>query len=66
MGPARQMMSLLSALAVTLGAVAALARLLSSFLYGVRALDPSAFATAGVAPLAVGLLARSFPRDAPV
>ena len=39
----------------------ALARLLSSFLYGVSALDPLAFTAAGTALLAVGLLAALVP-----
>ena len=42
------------------GAVA-LVRLLTSFLYGVSALDPVAFAAAGLALLGVGLLAAFVP-----
>jgi predicted permease len=40
---------------------AALTKWLSSFLYGVSALDPAAFLAAGAALLAVGLLAALFP-----
>jgi putative ABC transport system permease protein len=40
---------------------ALLARLLSSFLYGVNAIDPIAFATAGAALLVVGVLAALVP-----
>jgi predicted lysophospholipase L1 biosynthesis ABC-type transport system permease subunit len=42
-------------------AAAALARLLSSLLYGVHVIDGVAFATAGVAMLGVGLLAAFVP-----
>jgi predicted permease len=42
-------------------AAAGLARLLSSFLYGVRVIDPAAFAAAGVALFAVGLMAGLVP-----
>lgn len=42
-------------------AAAALARLLSSFLYGVDAIDPVAFTAAAAALLAVGLLAALVP-----
>jgi ABC-type antimicrobial peptide transport system permease subunit len=42
-------------------AAAALARLLGSFLYGVSALDPFAFAAAGAALLVIGLLAVFVP-----
>src|SRR4029434_6447095 len=42
-------------------AAAGLARLLSSFLYGVSTLDPLSFAAAGAALLIVGLLARLIP-----
>jgi ABC-type lipoprotein release transport system permease subunit len=55
--------ALLLAAGVGLGIVAAagLAPLLSSFLYGVRPIDPIAFAAAGAALLAVGLLAAFVP-----
>lgn len=56
-----------AALLVTAGIVvgvagaAMLSRLLSSFLYGVSAIDPIAFATAGAALLAVGTVAAFVP-----
>jgi predicted permease len=55
--------ALLVATGIGLGLIAAagLAGLLSSFLYGVRAIDPLAFATAGTALLAVGLVAAFVP-----
>jgi putative ABC transport system permease protein len=55
--------ALLVAAGIGLGVLAAaiLARLLSSFLYGVSALDPIAFAAAGAALLMVGLLAAFVP-----
>ena len=40
---------------------AGLARLIASLLYGVSALDPLAFAAAGLALLVVGLLAAFVP-----
>jgi putative ABC transport system permease protein len=40
---------------------AVLTRLLSSFLYGVSAIDPIAFAAAGAALLGVGMLAALIP-----
>jgi putative ABC transport system permease protein len=40
---------------------ALLTRLLSSFLYGVSAIDPIAFAAAGAGLLAVGTIAALFP-----
>jgi putative ABC transport system permease protein len=48
---------------IAIGAVGAvgLTRLLSSFLYGVSAIDPIAFAAAGAALLGVGLLAAVVP-----
>jgi ABC-type antimicrobial peptide transport system permease subunit len=55
------------ALLVTVGigvgvaGAAGLARLLSSFLYGVGAIDPIAFAAAGAALLGVGILAALVP-----
>ena len=54
---------LLVATGIAFGIIAALAiaRLLSSLLYGVRAIDPVAFAAAGAALLAVGLLAAFVP-----
>ena len=42
-------------------AAAALARVLSSLLYGVEAIDPSAFAVAGATLLGVGVLAALVP-----
>jgi putative ABC transport system permease protein len=55
--------ALLVAAGVGLGVVAAagLARLLASLLYGVRALDPLAFAAAAGALLAVGVAAALLP-----
>ena len=55
--------ALLVAAGIGLGLVAAagLARLLSSLLYGVGAIDPIAFAAAGAALLTVGLLAAFIP-----
>jgi predicted permease len=55
--------ALLMAMGIGIGVLAAavLARLLSSFLYGVQAIDPIAFAVAGVALLIVGLLAAFGP-----
>jgi ABC-type antimicrobial peptide transport system permease subunit len=55
--------ALLAAAGVGLGVVAAagLARLLASLLYGVRALDPLAFAAAAGALLAVGVAAALLP-----
>jgi putative ABC transport system permease protein len=56
-----------AALLVTAGIVvgvagaAMLTRLLSKFLYGVRAIDPIAFATAGMALLALGTLPAFVP-----
>ena len=46
---------------VGVAGAAALTRLLSSFLYGVSAIDPIAFAAAGAALLAVGALAAFIP-----
>jgi predicted permease len=46
---------------IGVAAAAALARLLASFLYGVGALDPLAFAAAAAALLVVGLLAALVP-----
>jgi hypothetical protein len=51
----------LSGIGIGVLAAAALARLLSSLLYGVHAIDPIAFAVAGVALLGVGLLAALIP-----
>ena len=48
-------------IAVGVAGAAALSRLLSSFLYGVSAIDPIAFATAGAALLAVGTVAAFVP-----
>jgi ABC-type antimicrobial peptide transport system permease subunit len=48
-------------IALGVAAATALAGLLSSLLYGVRAVDPVAFAAAGAALLAVGLLAAFVP-----
>jgi predicted permease len=55
--------ALLVAAGIGVGAVGAalLTRLLSSFLYGVSAIDPVAFATAGAVSLCVGLLAAVVP-----
>ena len=46
---------------VGVGGAALLTRLLASFLYGVNAIDPLAFAAAGAALLCVGLLAACVP-----
>jgi putative ABC transport system permease protein len=46
---------------VGVAAAAMLSRLLSSFLYGVSAIDPIAFVTAAAALLAVGTIAAFFP-----
>ena len=46
---------------VGVAGAAALTRLLSSFLYGVSAIDPIAFAAAGAALLGVGMLAAFVP-----
>ena len=46
---------------VGIAGAALLTRLLSSFLYGVRPIDPIAFVTAGAALLAVGTIAALFP-----
>lgn len=48
-------------IAVGIAGAASLARLTSSLLYGVSAVDPAAFAAAAVALLAVGVLAASVP-----
>jgi putative ABC transport system permease protein len=55
--------ALLVAVGIAFGAVAtaALARLLASFLFGVRAVDPMAFAAASAALLAIGVLAAFVP-----
>jgi putative ABC transport system permease protein len=55
--------ALLVSAGIGVGVVGAalLARLLSSFLYGVNAIDPIAFATAGAALLVVGVLAALVP-----
>jgi len=46
---------------VGIAGAALLTRLLSSFLYGVSAIDPIAFVTAGAGLLAVGTIAAFFP-----
>jgi putative ABC transport system permease protein len=51
----------IAGIAVGVVGAALLARLLSSFLYGVNAIDPIAFATAGAALLVVGVLAALVP-----
>jgi putative ABC transport system permease protein len=52
---------LLAGIVAGFAGAAALTRLLSSFLYGVDALDPLAFAAAGAALLAVGIIAALIP-----
>ena len=51
----------LAGIAVGVIAAALLSRVLSSFLYGVSAIDPIAFAIAGIVLLAVGVLAAFIP-----
>jgi len=48
-------------IAVGIAGAAMLTRVLSSFLYGVSAIDPIAFAAAGAALLVVGLAAALVP-----
>ena len=48
-------------IAIGFAGAAVLTRLLSSFLYGVSAIDPVAFAAAGAALLAVGTVAALLP-----
>lgn len=51
----------LAGIALGIAGAAVLTRLLSSFLYGVSAIDPIAFAAAGAALLAVGAVAAFVP-----
>jgi putative ABC transport system permease protein len=51
----------MAGIVVGVAGAAMLTRLLSSFLYGVGAIDPVAFVTAGAALLAVGTLAAFLP-----
>jgi ABC-type antimicrobial peptide transport system permease subunit len=48
-------------ISVGIGGAALLTRLLSSFLYGVHAIDPLAFTAAGAALLGVGMVAAILP-----